>query len=150
MKSKKFWAKTASAALFLAITRSPLAHEYANCRDTSDQSCWSITNSSADPVTLVCKHEGVGSEFKAISVEPGRSWSFQYCPGLSDGLGFSGGKVNCRLDKKNASVPFRFEANEFGERVAFSVSDSEAVASISSYWTKGRVKKHSIPLGKQK
>ncbi|AFM12516.1 hypothetical protein [Turneriella parva] len=146
MKAPRALVAVAIAALFLAMTRSSFAHEFANCHNTLDQSCWSVTNNSSAPITLICQHEGIGSEFKAIAVEPGRSWSFQYCPGLADGMGFSGGKVACRLEQNRGSAVWRFETREFGERVAFSVPDQEAVATVSSYWNKGKVKKHSFSL----
>jgi hypothetical protein len=134
------------AVPLLFMNTSAPAHEFATCRDTADQSCWSISNNSAEAVTLTCTHQGLGAEFRTEHLMPGRKWSYQYCPGLADGMGFSAGSVECDLRRKSAATKFRFESKEFGDRVAFVVTQREVATTVSSYWTKGSVKMQKTPL----
>jgi hypothetical protein len=149
MKTARILRAVLVAVPLLVMNTSTPAHEFATCRDTADQSCWSISNNSAETVTLSCKHEGVGAEFRAENLMPGRTWSFQYCPGLADGMGFSGGRVECDLRRKSSATKFRFDSKEFGDRVAFVVTQREVATTVSSYWTKGSVKVQKTPLTRE-
>lgn len=132
----KFFKQVGKLSFVFIISFSIFAHENPICIDTKGNSCWSIQNENKKAVSVLCSHEGLGSPFRYSELEPQKKWSFQYCSGLSDGLGFAGNKVNCQISIGKNKTKFDFESGGLGDIVFFRVLENEVQVEIQSYWSK--------------
>lgn len=133
MKKPRWYTVLAIVAL------TPLtAHEHPVCKHTTENSCWSISNTASQAVTLHCASEA-GAPFAVKSLSPGKSWSYQYCSGLADGLGYAAGDVTCRAAHEGKpAVTFQFSAKNFGDRAQFTVTDKKILLKMLPVGTKDK------------
>lgn len=114
--------------LYALVPLAPLAaHEHPLCKHTTENSCWTISNTGKQAITLRCESES-GAPFVVKSLAAGKSWSYQYCSGLADGLGYAAGDVTCRAERGGKqAVTFKFSAKNFGDRIQFTVTEKKVL-----------------------
>ncbi len=124
------------AIMILAVSQSTQAHEYPICKDTHGNSCWSFRSEAKTELNLRCTMAEGGS-FNVTKLEPGKFWSYQFCSGLADGLGFSAGTVSCTLERPGrAALQFTFAAPNPGDRVEFTARERDIEVRVLPYWSK--------------
>src|SRR5690348_15740246 len=77
------------------------AHEYPGCKNSDDNSCWNMENATVYSASIICNNKAPGKAFVAKNLQAGKSFTYQYCPALADGLGFAGGETSCKLTRSD-------------------------------------------------
>jgi hypothetical protein len=101
------------------------AHEFPNCHHLTDNSCWHAMNHTNGRASISCRMSGLNATFWAKELQPNKLFSYQFCSGLGDGLGYAAGKVSCEIDREGRKSAIRFTTNSMGDSIMIEIGNSE-------------------------
>jgi hypothetical protein len=116
-----------------------LAHQHVNCRSLDANSCWHAVNESNEGVSIHCDNLATGN------LDLGQVYSYQFCSGLNDGLGYGAAQVNCEaIFASGERLGFTIASVASGDRVQIKATSARVVVTQRPMWS-SRTSVHEFP-----
>ena len=125
-------------AFFITLLLS--SHVYAApCTSINNNSCWSITNDTAQPANMKCTSTNGRDIYRIDYLANSTSTSEQFDRSYADGLGYPEPNItiHCRANyhaQPTNVIDFSFKTISWGDRIEIRITKTQPVVTIRPYW----------------